>query len=86
MSDLSPGNRDPQPDERLDCTGLRCPLPLLRTKQQLARMAPGALLEVTASDAGALRDIPAWIAQTAHRLLAQSGQGGLYVFLIERGA
>ncbi|MFP5440155.1 MAG: sulfurtransferase TusA family protein [Gammaproteobacteria bacterium] len=72
--------------EQLDCTGLRCPLPLLRTKQQLARLPAGALLEVVASDAGARRDIPAWLALSPHRLLAQGEEGGLFVFLIERGA
>lgn len=80
-------NDDPRapPAERLDCTGLRCPLPLLRTKQHLARLAPGTVLEVIATDVGARRDIPAWLAQSPHRLLAQDEPGGLLVFRIERG-
>ncbi|MFZ5723170.1 MAG: sulfurtransferase TusA family protein [Pseudomonadota bacterium] len=82
---MSDAPRSGAPYERLDCTGLRCPLPLLRTKQQLARMAPGSVLEVVASDAGARRDIPSWLAQSPHRLLAEDQQGGLYVFRIERG-
>lgn len=90
MNDLyhdgEPGTVLPRVDARLDCTGLRCPLPLLRLKQQLARLAPGTVLEVTATDSGARRDIPAWLALTAHRLLAQGEQGGLYLFLIECGA
>ena len=73
-------------DERLDCSGLRCPLPLLRTKQALHRMAPGAVLEVLATDVGAERDIPAFLRQTTHRLLGQSQAAGQYVFWIERGA
>ncbi|MFZ5756612.1 MAG: sulfurtransferase TusA family protein [Pseudomonadota bacterium] len=81
MNDLY-DNGDFTIDQRLDCTGLRCPLPLLRTKQQVARLAPGTVLEVTASDAGALRDIPAWLAHTPHRLLAQAEQNGLYLFVI----
>lgn len=71
--------------QRLDCTGLRCPLPLLRCKQQLARLAPGAVLEVMADDAGARRDIPSWLAQTPHRLLAQDERNGVFVFRILRG-
>lgn len=72
-------------DERLDCTGLRCPLPLLRTKQQLHRLAPGQVLEVVATDAGARRDIPAWLATTTHRLLDEQAGNGHWRFLIRRG-
>lgn len=83
MNDVYPAG-EPR-TEQLDCTGLRCPLPLLRTKQYLARLAPGVVLEVTATDTGALRDIPAWLAQSPHRLLSQEQAGGFYVFRIERG-
>jgi|JI10StandDraft_1071094.scaffolds.fasta_scaffold1380253_1 tRNA 2-thiouridine synthesizing protein A len=72
-------------DERLDCTGLRCPLPLLRTKQMLHRMTAGAVLEVTATDVGAERDIPAFVTLSSHRLLAQRVQSGHYLFWIEKG-
>ena len=75
----------PRIDERLDCTGLRCPLPLLRTKQQLHRLATGAVLEVVATDAGAERDIPAWLRQSTHRLLGATIQDGHYIFWVERG-
>lgn len=73
-------------DERLDCTGLRCPLPLLRTKQQLHRLAAGTVLEVVATDAGAERDIPAWLRQTTHRLLGATIRDGQYIFWIARGS
>lgn len=71
--------------DKLDCCGLRCPLPLLRSKQRLAKLASGAVLEVIADDAGARRDIPAWLAQSPHRLLAQDERDGAFVFRIERG-
>lgn len=79
------GDTPPRVDQRLDCTGLRCPLPLLRTKQQLHRMAAGEVLEVTATDVGARRDIPAFLKQSSHRLLAQREAGGLLLFWIEKG-
>lgn len=72
-------------DERLDCTGLRCPLPLLRTKQLLHRMSAGGVLEVMATDAGAQRDIPSYLKLSPHRLLGQDVVGGHYLFWIERG-
>lgn len=72
-------------DEYLDCTGLRCPLPLLRTKQQLHRLPAGTVLEVVATDAGAERDIPAWLRQSSHRLLGATIRDGHYIFWIARG-
>ena len=34
----------------LDCRGLYCPLPVLRTERALATLAPGEVLEVVATD------------------------------------
>ena len=41
------------PDETLDARGLSCPMPLLKTKKQLAKMQSGQILEVL----GTLRQI-----------------------------
>lgn len=74
------------PTRRLDACGLRCPLPLLRTKQALAGMAAGEVLEVMATDAGAWRDIPAYLGRAPHQLLDQdNAETGLFRFLIQRG-
>ena len=69
----------------LDTRGLRCPLPLLKLKQGLAKMDIGAVIEVLATDAGAMRDIPAFIELTAHTLHECQSRGAEYYFLIEKG-
>lgn len=70
----------------LDVRGLRCPLPLLRTKQQLLKLQPGEVLEVKATDAGSWRDIPAYLAMSNHRLLEQHETAdGEFHYCIERG-
>lgn len=74
------------PPRQLDATGLRCPLPLLRTKQALAGMKSGDILEVLATDAGSWRDIPAYLSRAPHQLLDQDdSETGLFRFLIQRG-
>ncbi|MFP4204328.1 MAG: FAD-dependent oxidoreductase [Opitutales bacterium] len=45
---------------RLDATGLACPGPILRVKEAAATLEPGAILEVSASDAGFANDLPAF--------------------------
>lgn len=69
-------------DRTLDATGLRCPMPLLKTKLELNGMAPGEQLLVIASDSGSARDIPAYLALTRHELLSSSEAEGRYRFMI----
>ncbi|MDN3650263.1 sulfurtransferase TusA family protein [Reinekea marina] len=73
------------PKQHLDASGLRCPLPLLKVKQCLAGMQQGERLEVLATDAGAMRDIPAFIDLTSHTLLQCDQRDQQYYFLIEKG-
>lgn len=42
----------------LDLRGLKCPMPVLRTRKALNRMAPGARLVVLCTDPMAVIDIP----------------------------
>lgn len=55
---------------RLDARGLICPMPVIRTQNKIAELAPGDILEVTATDPGALHDIPAWCRVHGHEVLA----------------
>ena len=69
-------------DHRLDARGLRCPLPLLRTRQQLRGMQSGQLLLVVATDEGSWRDIPAYLGQSSHELVHSEEGGGEFRFWI----
>ena len=69
---------------RLDARGLNCPLPILKTRKAIARLASGALLEVAATDPGAVKDIDAFCRQTGHTLLASRAQDGEYLFTIRK--
>ncbi len=73
------------PDLVLDVTGLNCPMPLLKTRQQLRGLDPGMVLLVRASDPGAKRDIPAWLRQTQHSLVQSGEHGGVLHFVIRAG-
>ncbi len=72
--------------EVLDARNLLCPLPVIRTQDRVARLAPGDVLEVHATDPGALNDIPAWCRVSGHRVLeACERPDGLVVVVIEVG-
>lgn len=70
-------------DRTLDASGLRCPMPLLKTKMELNGMAPGQVLLVLATDAGSARDIPAFLSLTRHELLSSSEEQGQFRFMIK---
>jgi len=72
-------------DVVLQVCGLRCPMPLLKTKQALSSMEVGQVLKVEATDAGAWRDIPAFVALTSHELLQREEEGELFIFYIVKG-
>ena len=80
------GDAAAPPDAVLDATGLVCPLPVLRARKALKALAPGARLEVRATDKAAAKDFPAFCEATGNRLVASRAEqdGRLLVFLIEK--
>jgi tRNA 2-thiouridine synthesizing protein A len=70
--------------QRLDARGMNCPLPILKTRQAINRLASGQILEITATDPGSLKDMAAFCDQTGHHLLASNTAGGGFVFLIKK--
>lgn len=54
------------PDEIVDCRGLKCPLPVLKTEKRLASMMPGARVIVLATDPIAKIDVPLFCTQHGH--------------------
>jgi len=75
-----------KPDQVLDCRGLLCPLPVIKTNKAIKSLAVGQVLEMLATDPGAKPDMLAWSRQTGHELLEIDEQNGVYRFLIRRKA
>ena len=71
--------------KQIDARGMRCPMPLLKLKQGLSDAAVGDILTVVATDAGSWRDIPAYVALTAHILIDQKESTDEYLFVVEKG-
>lgn len=66
----------------LDARHLLCPLPVIRVQSAVARLAPGDILQVRATDPGVLHDIPAWCRVHGHEVLSsRESQGELQVTL-----
>ncbi|WP_036257158.1 sulfurtransferase TusA family protein [Methylocapsa aurea] len=68
----------------LDLRGLQCPLPALRTRKALRKLAPGDLLVVECTDPLAAIDIPHLVNQMNDALERQEAANGLLTFHIRR--
>lgn len=76
---------DVKPTEVLDCTGMQCPLPVIKTAQAMKRMVPGQVLELLATDPGVDPDMHAWSSRTGNELLSIDKRGSVFHVLIRRG-
>lgn len=66
----------------LDLSGLKCPLPALRTRKALRSLPPGTRLAVTCTDPLAGIDIPNLVREEGAALEAQERDGFVSRFLI----
>lgn len=61
--------QDDEPDRvELDLTGLKCPLPVLRTRKALRALGTGRVLVVVCTDPMAMIDIPNLVREEGARL------------------
>jgi len=74
----------PTSDRQLDVSGLKCPMPILRTKKALADMASGEVLEIRATDPATREDFAAFARQTGHVLLQLIEADASLVFYLKR--
>jgi tRNA 2-thiouridine synthesizing protein A len=71
-------------DQELDCSGLSCPMPILKTKKMLDTLASGQVLKMIATDAGSVPDVNAFVAKTGHELLGHDEADGKFTFYIKK--
>ncbi|CCD98274.1 sulfurtransferase TusA family protein [Bradyrhizobium sp. STM 3809] len=69
---------------RLDLTGLKCPLPALKTRKALQSLQRGERLEVCCTDPLAVIDIPHLVRQTGDRVDVVERSEQRILFLIEK--
>ncbi len=74
----------PAADQVLDCTGMSCPLPVVKTSQAIKKIDPGQVLELLATDPGVEPDMKAWTGRTGNELLGIDRRGDVFHVLIRR--
>ena len=72
------------PDKTIDCKGLSCPEPILRTKMGINELKSGQVLEVIATDPGSINDMAAWSKRTGNPIVESKQDGGVFQFFIKK--
>jgi len=71
-------------DKKLDCLGLFCPMPIVKTREALRHMAAGQILEMTSDDPGSEADMKSWSARTGNDLLEMERNGAVFRFFVRK--
>jgi tRNA 2-thiouridine synthesizing protein A len=71
-------------DRKLDCVGLFCPMPILKTRDALKAMSVGQVLEMTSDDPASEADMKSWTTRTGHDLLEIDKNGAVYRFVVRK--
>lgn len=71
-------------DQSLDCVGLYCPMPIVKTAERIKKMNTGEVLEVIADDKGIKQDMPAWCSATGNECLGIEEEGSEYKVYVRK--
>ena len=71
-------------DVFLDARGLVCPMPLIKTRQALMVVEPGATICVLATDPDTVADFTSFCEATGHKLVSCERRDEVYVHVIEK--
>ena len=74
----------PAKNAAVNMRGLKCPLPTLKTRKLLSKMAAGELLVIECTDPLTTIDIPNLIRETGDTIEASGKQGGVLTFSIRK--
>ena len=71
-------------DRKLDCVGLFCPMPILKTRDALKAMEVGQTLEMLSDDPASEADMKSWTARTGHELVTIEKNAAVYRFIVRK--
>jgi tRNA 2-thiouridine synthesizing protein A len=72
------------PDKKIDCSGLFCPMPIVKTREAIKSMIVGQVLEMLSDDPASDADMKSWTRRTGNELLEVSRDGAVYRFLVRK--
>ena len=71
-------------DNEINCEGLNCPLPILKTKKVIDGMLSGQILKMTSTDPGSVSDMDSWTKRTGNSLVSHAEDSSVHTFIIKK--
>ena len=71
-------------DRQIDCIGLFCPMPIVKTREAIREMAVGQVLEMRSDDPASDADMKTWVERSGHEMIDVSREGAVYRFLVRK--
>ncbi|MGH7416165.1 MAG: sulfurtransferase TusA family protein [Candidatus Rokuibacteriota bacterium] len=81
---MTPGLKVFNADKQIDCTGLFCPMPIVKTREAIREMVTGQVLEMLSDDPASEPDMRSWAQNTGHELLEVTRTGAVYRFVVRK--
>ncbi len=69
--------------KELNCRGLSCPLPIVKTKMAISKLRKGQVLKMISTDPGSRADMAAWSSRTGHEILISERNNGEFIFYVK---
>ena len=69
-------------DAEIDMTGLKCPIPVVRAKKEMEKLASGQTLHISSDDEISCANFPVFVQQNGHTLLETYQEGTAYHYFI----
>lgn len=71
-------------DVQLDCRGLVCPMPIVKTKKIMNEVKDGQILEVQATDRGSIADLKAWSESVGNQYIGTKEEDNVLLHYIRK--
>lgn len=71
-------------EKEIDLTGLYCPMPIIRAREEIDKIAIGDELRIKSDDPAAEEDIKRWATRSGQEVIAISKKGDIVTVSIRR--
>jgi TusA-related sulfurtransferase len=71
-------------EKELDLTGLYCPMPIMRTREEIDKVQLGDVLKVKAEDPAAEEDLKRWASRSGQEIVGIMKEGEVITVTIRR--
>jgi TusA-related sulfurtransferase len=71
-------------EKELDLTGLYCPMPIMRTREEIDKAQLGDVLKVKADDPAAEEDLKRWASRSGQEIVGIMKEGEVITVTIRR--